>query len=179
MFANYIHPPLYFLLVHFWMKLPFGMDPVVQLRIPSAIYGLGAAIVADRFWARHWTHRPRICFLLFWVFSPCLVLYSRMARSYSLQMLVTLAAARQLAALVETPRRGTLWLYSAALALVLYTHYIPGVALAITDSVLLAARRRWRDALVSGALAPVLYLPWPSVLGASLRKCRSTRAGIS
>lgn len=165
-----IHPPLYFLMLHFWLKLPLGGDPVVRMRLLSVLFALAATVAVDLFWARRLPANARLWFLALWASSPCLLLYSRMARSYSLQLLVATVAAYALWRLIERPRRRAPWTYAAALALVLYTHYIPGIALGATGALLLAQRRHWRDLFLSSGLALVAYLPWLAMLAVALWK---------
>ena len=165
-----IHPPLYFLMLHFWVKLPLGGDLVLRMRLLSVAFALAATVAVDLLWARRLPASARLWFLALWTSSPCLLLYCRMARSYSLQLLVTTVAAYALWRLMERPGRRASWTYAAALALELYTHYIPGIALGAAGALLLAKRRRWRDLLLSSGLTLVAYLPWLAILGAALWK---------
>ena len=172
-----IHPPLYFLILHFWLKLPLGGDPVVRMRLLSVLFALAATVAVDLLWARRLPAGTRIWFLALWASSPCLLLYSRMARSYSLQLLVGTVGAYALWRLLERPRRRATWTYAAALALALYTHYIPAIALGVTGALLLALRRRWRDLFLSNGLALAAYLPWLAMLAAALWKW-TQQAGV-
>jgi hypothetical protein len=165
-----IHPPLYFLMLHFWLKLPLGGDPAVRMRLLSVLFALAATVAVDLLWARRLPAGARLWFLALWTSSPCLLLYCRMARSYSMQMLVATLAAYALWRLIQLPGRRASWQYGAALALVLYTHYIPGIALGAAGAVLLAMRRRWRDLLLSSGLTLVAYLPWLAILVVALWK---------
>src|SRR5208283_3234226 len=79
-----VHPPLYYLLVNAWMRLPLGLDGAVQARALSVFFALAATVAADRLWASRLAERGRIWFLILWTLSPCLLLYARMCRSYSL-----------------------------------------------------------------------------------------------
>jgi len=165
-----IHPPLYFLMLHFWLKLPLGGDPVVRMRLLSVLFALAATVAVDLLWARRLPASARLWFLALWTSSPCLLLYCRMARSYSLQLLVGTLAAYALWRLMERPGCRATWTYAAALALVLYTHYIPGIALGAAGAVMLAKRRRWRDLFISSGLTLVAYLPWLAILAMALWK---------
>src|SRR5512135_3506739 len=88
-----VHPPLYFLLAHYWIRIFPGWiqtapnDVLVQLRVLSVVFALLATIALDRLWLKHAPPRLRAWCLALWTFSACLLLYSRMARSYSLQVL--------------------------------------------------------------------------------------------
>jgi hypothetical protein len=169
-----IHPPLYFLMLHFWLKLPLSGDPAVRMRLLSVLFALAATVAVDVLWARRLPVRARLWFLALWTSSPCLLLYCRMARSYSLQLLVGTVAAYALWRLMQRPGRRVSWTYAgtyaAALALVLYTHYVPGIALGATGAVLLAKRRRWRDLFLSSGLTLAAYLPWLAILASALWK---------
>ena len=169
-----IHPPLYFLILHFWVKLPLGGDLVLRMRLLSVLFALAATVAVDLLWARRLPAGARLWFLALWTSSPCLLLYCRMARSYSLQLLVTTLAAYALWRLMERPERRASWTYAvtyaAALALVLYTHYLPGIALGVTGALLLAKRRRWRDLFLSSGLTLVAYLPWLAIMVTALWK---------
>ncbi|HSP68005.1 MAG TPA: hypothetical protein VLN48_09775, partial [Bryobacteraceae bacterium] len=46
-----IHPPLYFLLAHFWIRIVPG-DVLVQLRLLSVLFALLATIALDRLWLK-------------------------------------------------------------------------------------------------------------------------------
>jgi hypothetical protein len=163
-----VHPPFYYLLVDAWQRLPLGLDWAVQARALSVFFALAATVAADRLWARRLAERGRIWFLALWTLSPCLLLYARMCRSYSLQLLVATVAAAYI--LRFTAKRS--WKTGAGLALWLtaglYTHYVPGLALLATADLALLRKRRFRDAIGIDALVALAYLPWMGSLAASL-----------
>jgi hypothetical protein len=164
-----VHPPLYYLLVNAWLRLPLGLDWAVQARALSVVLALAGTVAADRLWASHLAERGRIWFLALWTLSPCLLLYARMCRSYSLQLLVATVAAAYI--LRFTAKRS--WKTGAALAVWLtaglYTHYVPGLALLATANLALLRKRRFRDAIGIDAFVALAYLPWMPSLAASLR----------
>ena len=82
-----VHPPLYFLLAHYWIQIAPGQRNLTQLRLLSVVFALLATIALDRLWLKHVPGRLRAWCLSLWTLSACLLLYSRMARSYSLQVL--------------------------------------------------------------------------------------------
>ena len=71
-----IHPPLYFLLAHWWNRIPISADPLVRLRALSVLFALLTTVFLDRRWLRSAPVSLRNWFLLFWVLSPCLLLYA-------------------------------------------------------------------------------------------------------
>src|ERR1700674_4140365 len=76
-----VHPPLYFLLAHYWIQIVPG-NILIQLRLLSVIFALLATIALDRLFLKHVPAPVRLWCLALWTFSACLLLYSRMARSY-------------------------------------------------------------------------------------------------
>ena len=171
---NDIHPPLYFLLAHWWSKLPLGSDPLVRLRLLSVVFAVLTTMFIERRWLRSASEEVRAWFLMLWVFSPCLLLYSRMARSYSMQVFLSAAAIWFAVEFAEDPRPKRLWAFTVSLTALLYTHYLPGIAVLAGANVLLVWRMRqsgrsfWKTWLLPNALVAVAYLPWLITLGGAL-----------
>ena len=158
-----VHPPLYFLLAHYWIRIMSG-KVLVQLRLLSALFALLATIALDRLWLKHAPTPARLWCLALWTFSACLLLYSRMARSYSLQVLgfvvVCWAAWRWRQEFSSWKR---LLICTASLTALLYTHYVPGfLAWAGVNMLLVFSRAYQRPArwLTGNAIVLVAYLPW-------------------
>jgi hypothetical protein len=163
-----VHPPLYYLLLFYWQQIPLGIDLVAQARLLSVLFALLGTVALDGLWGRRFEERTRLTLLVLWTLSPCLLLYARMCRSYSLQTLLAIVAA----ALLSRVATQSAWRRAALLALALlaamYTHYVAGIALVATVNLTLFYRRRWRTALaIDGAIA-IGYLPWIWRLTASL-----------
>ena len=163
-----VHPPFYYLLVDAWQRLPLGLDWAVQARALSVVFALAATVAADRLWASRLAECGRIWFLALWTLSPCLLLYARMCRSYSLQLLVATVAAAYILRFTAKPSWKTGAGLVASLTAGLYTHYVPGLALLATANLALLRKRRFRDAIGIDALVAVAYLPWMGSLAASL-----------
>src|SRR5581483_4020080 len=162
MVSGDVHPPLYFLLAHCWIRLMPG-DPLARLRLLSVAFTLLATVALDRLWLKHAPPRVRGWCLALWTVSACLLLYSRMARSYSLQVLgfvvVGWAAWRWKQ---EFPSWARLLICTAAVSALLYTHYVPGVAAWAGVNLLLLrqARRYPRLWRIGNGLVLASYLPW-------------------
>ncbi len=173
-----IHPPLYFLLGHWWNRLPIGPDLLVRLRALSALFAILTTVFLDRHWLRNVPQNLRNWFLLLWIFSPCLLLYGRMARSYSLQVLLASMAIWYLLRFAEDGSGWTkLTAFVTALVALLYTHYLPGIAVWAGANLLLVMRLRrgrslWKTWLLPNLLVAVLYLPWLMVLSGALGQWR-------
>src|SRR5215470_14592353 len=65
--AQDVHPPLYYLLLHWWLAIPLGLRWEVQGRALSVIFALLATVALDRLWARFLPDRLRWWLLLLWV----------------------------------------------------------------------------------------------------------------
>lgn len=165
-----IHPPLYYFVLKLWLAMwPSGVEPIVAARAFSACCALGATVALDRLWLTGVSPRARALFLALWTLSPCLLLYSRMARSYSMQLLLAALAIEAAVRWLESKRPAAAIRFAAAEALLLYTHYLPGLAIGAAAG-LLGLRRAPRQAAAAGGLIAMLYLPWAAVLWAGLGK---------
>ncbi len=166
--AQDVHPPLYYLVLYCWQQIPLGIDWAVQARLISVLFALLGTVALDRLWGTRFEERTRLTLLALWTLSPCLLLYARMCRSYSLQALLAIVAAALLSRVAAqyTWRRAAL--LSLALLAAMYTHYVAGIALVATANLTLFYRRHGRTALaIDGAIA-LGYLPWIWRLTASL-----------
>jgi hypothetical protein len=165
-----VHPPLYFLLAHYWTRIIPG-DVLVQLRLLSVLLALLATAALDRLFLKHVPARVRLWFLALWTFSACLLLYSRMARSYSLQVLgfvIVCWAAWRWSQEFSSWKR--LMICAGSLAALLYTHYAPGFAAWAGVNVLLARQARQRPGrwLAGNLIVLAAYLPWLVTLSSVL-----------
>jgi len=166
--AEDVHPPLYYVSLYCWQRIPLGIDWAVQARLLSVLFALLATVALDGLWGRRLEERTRRTLLAFWTLSPCLLLYSRMCRSYSLQCLLAIVAMAMLmrAADAATWRNGTL--LALALLAGMYSHYVAGIALVVVANLTLLARRRWAQTLAMDCALAIGYLPWAWRLLASL-----------
>ncbi|MBZ8182242.1 glycosyltransferase family 39 protein [Oscillatoria salina] len=162
------HPPLYYLLAHFWVQL-FG-GSVAVTRSLSAIISLLA------FPCLYWLCRELfnsqliawIAIILFAV-SPVHVLYAQEAREYSLWTVTILLTS---ATLLRAKRKKSLaaWLvYSLSLTTGFYTSLLSAfVALAHGIYLIIIERWHWTKNLVyyflSSILSLVLFTPWLIVI---------------
>jgi hypothetical protein len=171
-----VHPPLYFLLAHYWIRIAPAGEPLTQLRLLSVLFLLLATIALDRLWLKDVAPGLRAWCLSLWTLSACLLLYSRMARSYSLQVLgfvvVCWAAWRWSKEFASWK-----WLLTWAVALtaLLYTHYVPGIAAwAGTNLLLMTGGRKRPLRLVAGNLMVLAaYAPWLMTLASVLAVWRA------
>ena len=160
-----IHPPLYFILLRGWSILWASWSGIAKLRVFSGLWALVATALLDIFWARRFKPAERWLALAFFGLSPCLILYGRMARSYSMQTALALLALAMLERWIKEPSS---WLRgavaAASLGALLYTHYVPGLAL--LAGFLAAGSRKvgWRRAAVFASAIGIGYLPWAATM---------------
>jgi len=158
-----VHPPLYFLLAHYWIRIAPGGESLAQLRLLSVVFALLATIALDRLWLKEASARVHVWCLALWILSACLLLYSCMARSYSLQVLgfvvVCWAAWRWNDEFASWKR---LLIWAGSLTVLLYTHYVPGIAAwAGANLMLLRPGRKRPGRLLAGNLIVLAaYTPW-------------------
>jgi hypothetical protein len=177
--ARDVHPPLFYFLLFCWQRIPLGLDWAVQARALAVVFGLLATVALDRLWASQLPPQLRLWFFLLWCLSPGLLLYERMSRSYSLQVLLVVIAAAYLLRLAELPRLRDGVIFVLATLALLYSHYAPGMAMLVALHLLLALRRRWK-ALVAVDLAILVgYAPWLLRLVTSLGSWGSHSGGYA
>jgi hypothetical protein len=168
-FIDPMHPPLYHVLLHYWIQLPWTLSPVATMRAMSAVWALAATVVIYVFWLRREGPRFQVMFLALWVLSPCLLLHARMARSYSMQLALASLAIYTALQWAEQPRNWKrLLAYIGSNSALLYTHYLSGLAVAAGVWVAFVLRKQFTLAAAQITLLVVLYVPWVPILGSSL-----------
>jgi len=163
-----LHPPLYYLLLHFWMLLAGNSEWAV--RMPSALAAvllvpLTFAVVREVSGERKGTSWPwaaaGVTAAALVGTSPFIAFYAQETRMYSIAAALSLATTW---AFLKATRTATLrwWcIFSYFLATSLYTQYFSAfIVPAFWLYALLFDRRALRRTMLSTALAGLLYLPW-------------------
>ena len=156
------HPPLYYLLSHFWIRVV--PESVWWWELLSILWGALGASAAYLLGRR--AHSPIVGWIasLLVVFSPFLIYYSKDIRPYSMAATCATLAAWLLLEAIETRTRRAWVGYSIALILLMYAHYY-GVLAGLGLS-LVAVVTTWRDAtarrycLIASTVAALVFLPW-------------------
>jgi mannosyltransferase len=161
------HPPLYYVLLHLWMRLMGTGDAAV--RSLSVVFGLASLVPIARLGARIGGHPVATAALALAASSPFLVRYATEARMYSLVVLLALVWWLATTWALERPTIGRLTVVAALVAALLYTQYWSLFLLAAGGLVLLAgvrhpggsgrAHRLTLAATVAGGALFVLWLP--------------------
>ena len=162
------HPPLYFLLLHYWIELPIPASEIWKLRAMSVLWAIAATVALYYLWLRRETRWTQRIVLGLWILSPCMLLYSRMARSYSMQLTVALLLLSAALRWIESPRSASrLLIYGGLAAAMLYVHYLPGLAIFGATAAVFIFRRqppiRQRLILLGLAMLATLILCLPGL----------------
>ena len=173
-----IHPPLYYALAKAWAQFGWSGDPVVHARALSAVFCLVSTVLIYFLWLRRTAFSTRVWFLALWAFSPALLMYSRMARSYSLQLAVSVVALAWAWKLIQQPKslRDAFW-HGLGCAALLWVHYLPGLAVTAGAGLVLLygwfqdkERKRALSLLLASLVTVVLYAPWLPTLAHALEQ---------
>jgi len=163
--ARDVHPPLYYLVLHYWMAL-FGTSELAA-RSLSTVFTLVAIPIAYLLIRKLWTESAARLAALFVATGPFLIRYSQEARMYGMLACIVLVATYALVKAVETNR----WVWWAGYALLiaagLYTHYYTIFVIIAHWIYMLAQTSRTKHAglwnfrwWAANVLALLLFLPW-------------------
>ncbi len=182
--AGDIHPPLYYLALHFWRGLLGPSE--LALRAFSALGGLGLVGLTYALGSRLFGPAVGLAASFLAAINPFQVYYSQEARAYIWVALLGAAAAFAALQLWEAPGKGN-WRWPAVYGLIvtagLYTHYLFPLTLMPINLVALAflLRRRAYFKLAGWIglhlVAAALYLPWAPIAWRQLTTWPSAAAG--
>ena len=168
-------PPLYFLLVHFWMAL--FPDPLAAIRVFSLLCGVAALAFYYDLCERLVPEQRTWCFALGCIASSW-IHYSQDGRFYSLYLLLSLAAGRFALDLEERSSPGRWLRFVLASAAGLCTHYFFGFLLLALLARLLANARRGPQLPAAigavGACAAAGLLLWAFFMRGQMRGAVAT-----
>jgi hypothetical protein len=169
-------PPLYYLLLHVWMRV-FGSGDLT-IRAMSAVFSLGTIPLIWFAGRRLDVRRARLglqhedrftvawAAVLLFVSSPFAIRYATEARMYSLVMLLTAAGYLAVLRALDDPSLPRLAMVSVLTGLLLYTHYwaFALITVAVSFLVFNAVRGERRvpalRMLVAVAAGAATFIPW-------------------
>jgi mannosyltransferase len=155
-----VHPPLYYLLLHFWLVLGSGD---LWLRLPSIFFGTITVLMTALVGRALFDDATGLLAATLVAISPFMIDLSQEGRDYAL--FSALATTSFFLLQRAQQRGGWSWLaYVAVLGLNLYTHNFAWFLVAAEGLyllVLMAMRRRFDGlALASVTAGVLLYVPW-------------------
>jgi mannosyltransferase len=155
------HPPLYFLIAHFWYKLGHSE---FMLRFPSAVFGIAAIPLVYALARRLFDGKIAGTAALVAALSPIHIWYSQEARMYNLQILLCLASTLFFVKAWQKHRIKDVALYVLFTTMALFTH-VATIFLLIAQgifSVIASAANRRRMLAWIGAhtVAAAAFMPW-------------------
>lgn len=159
-------PPLYYVLLHGWIRLVGDGDTAVRLL--SAAFSAATLPLAYAMGRRRGGTTVATAALVVMATSPFAIRYATEARMYALVALLVTVAWLGLAAVLERVTLPRLTLLALAAGLLLLTHYwsfyLVGAAV-----VALAVARRWYAAAAIVAGSVVVFAPWAGVFAYQLQ----------
>jgi 4-amino-4-deoxy-L-arabinose transferase-like glycosyltransferase len=159
---DFVHPPLHYLLLHFWFKV-VGFGPY-QARMLSVIFGTLTIVFVYLIGNSLFGRRSAILAALLLAVSQRAVMTSQDARPYAQLLLVVSVCIYVFIIAIRTGRAGPWWMLICMTTLAIYTHYYGAFAIVSLMIFCGIYQKRYRISafrLIGGALTVVvLYLPW-------------------
>ncbi|MHB8681521.1 MAG: glycosyltransferase family 39 protein [Acidimicrobiales bacterium] len=168
-------PPLYYVLLHFWMK-PFGSSDLA-VRSLSGVIGVATLPVAWLAGRRLGGRRVGAAAVVLLASSPFAVRYSTENRMYALVVLLVAAGIVLVGRALEDPRLPVLAGVAAVTALLLYSHYwslylVVSAVLCVGWMARRGAPARRAAAgrvLVATAVGVAAFVPWVPTFASQIR----------
>jgi mannosyltransferase len=156
-----IHPPLYYLLLHFWVQAAGIND--YSARFPSVVSSLLSIPLIYQVGRSLFNHKVGLWAAFMLAVMPFQIQYAQEARMYALLLLLTLVTLLSFVRATQTGRLRWWIAYLVAFILGLYTHYFIGFV--VLSYHFFAAiyrqryRRIWPAILITDMVALVAFLP--------------------
>lgn len=168
--AKDLHPPLYYLLLHFWIKL-FGISEFT-IRFMSVIFGVFTVFMVYKIGAQIFSKDAGLLSALLIALSIFNIFYSQEARMYSLMAMLTLISLYYFIMLFQKRDAGVSIGYIFSTVFLIYTH-VYGLFIVIAQNIyvlllLLVLRKQsklnFRGWAYLQFLIVLLFSPWIYVL---------------
>ncbi|MBM4428725.1 MAG: hypothetical protein FJ026_00065 [Chloroflexi bacterium] len=164
--AGDIHPPLYYLLLHFWLGLG---DSEFVLRALSAVWGILTVGLVYAVARELFDSRVALLSALLLAVSPLHVWYSQETRMYVMVTALSLLSSYFLLLALQR-KKAAYWLgHTVAATAALYTHYFALFAFLFQGLFALYWLWRsrsplWRQWLLAQVVVALLFSPWVPIL---------------
>lgn len=161
--SNYNNPPLYELILHYWIKL-FGIEPLA-IRVLPALFSVFASVSLYFLGKKHFSLLTGITAALILSFSNLSQSYAHDCRVYSLFLLLSILSMNVFLSLIKTSSRRYLLLFTLISTLNIYAHYFAIILLALQGlSVILFYRKSLKSFIVCSSFIFILFFPHIFVL---------------
>jgi len=157
-----VHPPLFFLLEYYWIKL-FGFSETATRSLP-ALLGLLGMITAYLIAKKILPPGNLKYFALLLAVSPFYIFYARMTRYYTLTGLLCLLVLLFFLELLKSPKLSRQWAFWLSALLLIYTDYVGFLYIFCLILYFIWYHRQspktWLKLLPGVIALFILYLPW-------------------
>jgi 4-amino-4-deoxy-L-arabinose transferase-like glycosyltransferase len=160
--SNDNHPPLYTILLHFWMKIV--PHTTFYFRLLSVIFGVLAIILIYIVGKELIDQNTGLVSAFFLAFSILHLHFSQEVRSYMLVVVLILLSYYLLIRLDRQSKLRILILYIIVNTFLVYTHFL-GWFIILAQNIFYAIqfplhKDRFKHVIIADAIIVVLYLPW-------------------
>ncbi len=159
------HPPLYYLLLHAWIRV-VGVNDFTT-RVPSLLAGVLTIPLIYLNGRKLFGPRTGLWSALFVAVFPFHVYYAQEARMYTLLALLTTLSLWFFLRAIERNRRTAWGSYWLCLVLGIYTHYFIAFVILVYHLYLVLHWRRyrhlWRPVLITDVLLLIAFLPQAAI----------------
>jgi mannosyltransferase len=157
------NPPLYYLVLHFWLKIFPGTE--LFLRLPSLLFGLLTGIfVYQTALAVYYKKDSALLSLILLLTSPLHIYYSQEARPYSLAAFLASGCVYFFIKTFSELNKKNILLYIFFSVLMIYAHYLTAfLFIAQLIYVLIFYQKKLKEIIISLFSIFIIYLPWFSI----------------
>lgn len=156
------NPPLFFLLVHIWIKL-FGVEAAAVRTLPL-LFSIFTAPFIYLIGKKFFNLKTGIIAALLFTFSSYSIYFAHETRVYSLFGLLTAVSMYGFLSLMKNPKsKISFWTFIIANALLIYSHFFGFFVFAIQGICILLIKEfrfHWKKGFIGFLITGGLYLPY-------------------
>jgi mannosyltransferase len=164
------NPPLYFIILHYWMEL-FGQSEWA-VRLLSVLFGMISLVAAYRIGILLWDRPTALLTVLFAAISHYHINHAQEARCYTMMAALGVLSMDLFLRLIRAPRISIMIGYVLAGSALVYTHYYGPLFLVAQNLFLVGMwwkkagiiRIRWRRWFILEGIILVSFLPWIHIM---------------
>lgn len=166
--ANDNHPPLYYIFLHYWIKL-FGTDELSG-RLPALILGIFSIPLIYLVGRRLFNPETALFAAAIFSVSVFQIQYAQEIKTYAAAAFLTLISFLAYLNLRESYKIKTMWFYIISTIILLYTHFLAIPVIIAQNIVFLTDYYKTRDNrflriwLLTQAALIILFAPWLPIL---------------